>query len=168
MRSEAEKDSAFGFEFMVMRVERYELGVEQEILSAARWWPMLIADAKEGLLDLELFEDMASFAFDDFVKEALEDRISRFNAYQALAIKEFADVRAGGSELLFAAQLVAESLYTQACIGWQLIDGKASPNKLVVYTPVGERVVIGIHPIDLTPLLKAIEETSDSKKDESA
>lgn len=152
-----ERDNpAFGFDFLVMRAERYELGIDREIQSATRWWPLLIADAKKGLLELELFEDMATFAFDDFAKEALENRISRFNAYQALAIKEFADVRVDGDEFLTAAQLVAESLCTQTCAGWQLIDGKVSPNELVVYMPSGEKTIIGMHPMDLTPLLEAI------------
>ena len=158
MMSEEEQDPSFWFDPVVMMSEWYvkDMPPESEVRWAANWWPVLIDGAREGILDLELFDDMASFAFDDFVKEALEDCVSRVNAYQAFAIKEFADVKVEGDELLIAARLVAEALSTQACAGWQLIDGKVSSDKLVVYTPSGERVIISMHPIDFTPLLEAI------------
>ena len=99
-----------------------------------------------------MFRDMASFAFDDLVKGAEEDSVSRRDAYLALAIKEFADVKADIGKTFEAAQLIAKSLCTQACIGWQSIDGEVSTDKLVVFKG-GEKVLVDMAPVDMTPLL---------------
>lgn len=95
----------------------YESGVDREIVGSVQWWPQLAADARKGAFDEEVFCDMVSFAFDDLVKSAKEDAVSRRDAYLALAIKEFADVEAEIGEAFDAAQLIAKSLCTQACIG---------------------------------------------------
>jgi len=130
----------------------YESGVDREIVGSVQWWPQLAADARRGVFDEEVFCDMTSFAFDDLVKSAKEDAVSRRNAYLALAIKEFADVEAEIGEAFDAAQLIAKSLCTQACIGWQRVDGEISADKLVVFKG-GERVLVDMAPVDMASLL---------------
>lgn len=134
------------------KMQGYESDVDPEIAHAPNWWPKLTSDARAGIFDEELFRDMASFAFEDFVAAADDDSVTRKNAYLALAIKEFCDVEANISEEFEAAQLLAEALCTQACIGWQKIDEEVSGEKLVVFKD-SEKVLVGMAPVDLTPLL---------------
>ena len=110
----------------------YESGVDREIVGSVQWWPQLAADARKGVFDEEVFCDMASFAFDYLVKSAKEDAVSRRDAYLALAIKEFADVEAEIGEAFDAAQLIAKSLCTQACVGWQEVDGEISADLRII------------------------------------
>lgn len=134
------------------KIQGYEADVDPEIAHAPNWWPKLASDARVGVFDEELFCDMASFAFDDFVAAAGNDCVTRKNAYLALAIKEFCDVEACISEEFEAAQLVAEALCTQACIGWQKIDREVSSEKLVVFKG-SEKVLVDMAPCDLKSLL---------------
>ena len=102
----------------------YEQGFDHEVYLGAIHWTQLLDRARNGVFDAELFYDAISFAFEDLVKGADAETVSRRDAYLALKIREFASIGAEGSEEFAAAQLVAEALSAQACGGWQEVDGR--------------------------------------------
>lgn len=134
-------------------VKGYEVGFESEVAFGVDLWPELVRGARNGAFDEGLFLDMASFAFEDLVKGASGETVSRKDAYLAHVIKEFADVDADISGEFAAAQLVAEALSAQACSGWQRVDGEVPDDKLVVFNEAGDRILVDMAPCDLSPLL---------------
>ena len=134
--------------------DEYEQGFNHEVFSGAVHWAQLLDRTRNGVFDEELFRDAISFAFEDLVKGADAETVSRRGAYLALKIREFASIGAEDSEEFAAAQLVAEALSAQACGGWQKVDGEVLTDKLVVYKD-GERVLVDMKPCSLSALLTA-------------
>lgn len=136
-------------------IKGYETGFDSEVAFGVQLWPDLTREAQNGAFDEGLFLDMATFAFEKLVKGACAESISRKDAYLALAIREFADVDVVICEEFAAAQLVAEALCSQACGGWQKIDGEVLYDKLVVFNDAGEKVLVNMSPCDLGALLES-------------